>query len=114
MARTKIDPAISRKAYAIAEKALKTEHAAEFAALIDEAYSSLGAESPRQRRERVAAEVAKAKAEKAAARSVKAQEKIAAARALLESAGLMVLEVPGAVDPEPVADEDPMSVFSKV
>lgn len=90
MARTKIDPAVSRKAYAIAEKALKAEHSGEFALLLDEAYKSLGAESPAQRRKRREAEGAKVKAERAAAKAEKAQAKIDDAIALLKANGIEI------------------------
>ena len=80
MARTKIDPSISRKAYAAAEKALKELHADQFALLLDEAYAAEGVESPRARRERVTAEAAQA----AAARRVAREEKKAAKIADLE------------------------------
>jgi hypothetical protein len=90
MARTKIDPAVSRKAYAIAEKNLKSLHADQFSLLLDEAYESLGAESPRQRRERAASEKAKARAERAAAKAAKAQAKIDEAIALLKANGIEI------------------------
>jgi hypothetical protein len=90
VARHKIDPAISRKAYAAAEKALKELHADQFALLLDEAYEALGVESPRQRRERIAGEAAQAAAARAVAREAKAQAKIEEAAALLRAAGIQV------------------------
>ena len=78
MARNKIDPAISRKAYAAAEKRLKSLHEDEFALILDEAYAAEGVESPRVRRERLASEAAKAAAARRIAREEKKAEKIAA------------------------------------
>jgi hypothetical protein len=92
VARTKIDPAISRKAYADATKQLKLTYAAEFARYLDAAYIELGVESPRQRRERKAQEQAEAvllRKQKVAARMAK---KIEEARALLEAEGITVLD----------------------
>jgi hypothetical protein len=98
MPRVKIDPAVSRRAYAIAEKALKQEHATEFAALLDVAYESLGAESPRQRRDRVAAEAAEAAKARREAREAKEQAKIEEAIAFLKEKGVQI-----ALDAEAVA-----------
>lgn len=83
MARNKIDPAISRKAYAAAEKRLKMLHEDEFALILDEAYAAEGVESPRVRRERLASEAAKAAAARRIAREEKKAEKIAALEAEL-------------------------------
>lgn len=89
---------MSRKAYAIAEKALKQEHASEFADLLDAAYTSLGAESPRQRRQRLLAEKASAASERRAAKAAKEQAKIDEAIAFLKAKGVQV-----ALDAEDVA-----------
>lgn len=92
MARSKIDPAVSRKAYAMAEKALREKHAAEFAALVDVSYMELGVESPRQRRERLAderMEAALLRKQKVAARMAK---KIEEAKAFLREQGVEVEE----------------------
>lgn len=92
MARTKIDPSISRKAYALATKRLKEEHAGEFMDLLDAAYNECGEESPRQRSIRRQAEANERKHSRAAAQEEKRLAKIAAAKALLEEAGLTVSE----------------------
>ena len=92
MARTKIDPSISRKAYSLATAALKEKHAAEFLDLLDEAYSEQGVESPRQRQNRRAEEAAAARVEREAKKAAAKQAKIEAAKALLEEAGLTVSE----------------------
>ena len=76
MARHKIDPAVSRKCYAVAEKRLKDLHADQFATLLDEAYAEEGVESPRKRRERLAAEAAQAATARRIARESKKVEKI--------------------------------------
>jgi hypothetical protein len=83
MARNKIDPSVSRKAYAAAEKRLKDLHADQFALLLDEAYSDLGVESPRVRRERLAADAAKARAAAALRREERKAAKVAALEAEL-------------------------------
>lgn len=83
MARKKIDPSVSRKAYAAAEKALKELHAEQFATLLDEAYAAEGVESPRVRRERKASEVAQARAAVAVRREERKAAKVAALEAEL-------------------------------
>lgn len=90
MARHKIDPAVSRKAYAAAEKALKSLHAEQFALLLDEAYESMGVESPRQRRERLANEAAQAAFERRAARAAREAEKVQEAIEFLRKQGIDV------------------------
>jgi endonuclease YncB( thermonuclease family) len=90
VARKKIDPAISRGAYAYAEKALRNAHQGEFADLVDEGYRLLGADSPRVRREK-AAEAAAAKRTAAAEKREKAAKaRLEAAAALLREAGVQV------------------------
>jgi hypothetical protein len=91
MARNKIDPAVSRKAYAAATSRLKELNADQFAMLLDEAYSDQGVESPRNRRDRLAEEAAQARLAAAAKRQARQDAKIAEAKALLEAAGLSVI-----------------------
>jgi hypothetical protein len=90
MPRTKIDPAVSRKAYAIAERNLKALNADQFALLLDEAYGSLGEDSPRVRREKAAEAEAHKRLLTAQKKEAAKARKIAEARALLEAAGLSV------------------------
>lgn len=92
MARTKIDPAVSRKAYSVATAALKERYSAEFMTLLDLAYTEQGVESPRQRQARKAEEAAAAREAAAEKRAAAKQAKIEAAKALLEEAGLTVSE----------------------
>lgn len=98
MARHKIDPKISQKAVAEATKALKAAHADEYLALLDMAYIEQGVESPRSRRERLAAEAAEAAAARRQVREEKAkrreQEAKAAEQARIEKA-LAVLREAG-------------------
>jgi hypothetical protein len=91
MARNKIDPAISRKAYADATKALKEKHSGEFADLLDKAYEALEVESPRQRSLRLANEAQEKKDAAEAKRQARQAAKIEEAKALLEAAGLSVI-----------------------
>jgi len=88
MARNKIDPAISRKAYADATKALKETYAEEFARYLDAAYGALDTESPRQRSLRLANEAQEKRDAAAAKRAEREQAKIDEAVALLESKGI--------------------------
>ncbi len=92
MARTKIDPAISRKANQMATKALREQHRPQFMALLDMAYTELGVESPRQRRERKTQEQANAVLLRKQKAAEKKAAQIAAARALLEAEGLSVFD----------------------
>lgn len=92
MARTKIDPTVSRKAYTLATKRLKEAHAGEFADLLDAAYNEVGEESPRQRSIRRQAEAAERRNSRAAKAEEKRLAKIAQAKALLEEHGLTVSE----------------------
>lgn len=85
MARHKIDPAISRKAYAQAEKALKELNADQFALLLDEAYAAQGVESPRQRSARRQAEAAQARTAAAARREERKAARVKALEAELAS-----------------------------
>ena len=91
MARNKIDPAISRKAYSTATKALKALNADQFSLLLDEAYAALGVESPNARRERLERERILKSAAAAEQRALRQQKKIEEAKALLEAAGLQVI-----------------------
>lgn len=91
------DTSIARKAYGIAMKSLREAHSEEFEGLLDEAYASLGAESPRKRREanRAAAEAARVAAarkreERKAARIAGLEAELAALRG--ESAAVEVAE----------------------
>lgn len=97
MARTKIDPAISRKAYAEATSQLKKSHNAEFLRYLDAAYADLGVESPRARRQRLEDEAAEKRLLAAQKRKKREQEKLAEAAALLRSAGVQVA-LPGEED----------------
>ena len=90
MARHKIDPAVSRKAYANATKRLKDLNAGQFALLLDEEYAALGVESPKARRERLQAEAALAAKARREAREAKERAKIEEAAALLRAAGFAV------------------------
>lgn len=90
MARHKIDPEISRKAYSLATKALKEAHADEFAELIDAAYETMGVESPRVRRMRLAAEAAEAAKARRLVRAEKDKKRLEDAAALLRAAGVQV------------------------
>lgn len=96
MARTKIDPAISRKAYAEATSQLKKTHNAEFLRYLDAAYEEMGVESPRQRSLRLANEAQEKKDAAEAKRQARQAAKIEEAKALLEAAGLSV--IPGTED----------------
>jgi hypothetical protein len=90
MPRTKIDPAVSRKAYAAAEKALKALHVEQFALLLDEAYADLGVDSPRVRREKAAEDAAAKRLLNAQKKERAAQARLEAAAALLRAAGVQV------------------------
>jgi hypothetical protein len=88
MARNKIDPAVSRKAYADATKALKEKYSAEFADLLDDAYEALAVESPRQRSIRLQGEAQARRDAAAAKRAEREQAKVDEAIALLEAKGI--------------------------
>jgi cell division septum initiation protein DivIVA len=90
VSREKIDPAVSRKAYALAVSGLKEAHADEFLDLLDDAYGTLDVESPRRRRERLAAAAAEAAQSRRLAREARAQAKLEEAAALLRAAGVSV------------------------
>jgi len=90
MARRKIDPAISRKAYSTAEKALKSLHVEQFALLLDKAYADLGVDSPRVRRNKAAEEVAMKRLLNEQKKERAAQARLEAAAALLRAAGVQV------------------------
>ena len=81
MARHKIDPKVSQQAVAAATKALKEAHKDEYLALLDMAYIEQGVESPRNRRERLAAEAAEAAAARRKVREEKAARKALEAKA---------------------------------
>lgn len=95
MARTKIDPAVSRSAYADATKALKEAHSGEFADLLDAAYKAQDVESPRQRSIRLQVEAQAKKDAAAEKRAAREQAKVDEAIALLEAKGIRLdFEVP--------------------
>jgi hypothetical protein len=88
MARNKIDPAVSRKAYANATKALKEKHPEEFTSLLDAAYEEQGVESPNARRQRLENERILRSEAAQAQRAAREQAKVDEAIALLESKGI--------------------------
>jgi len=90
VAREKIDPKVSRQAYAYAEKRLREAHADEFAQYVDLGYLEQGVDSPRVRREKAAAAAEEKRLLAAQKRERRQQEKIAEAAALLRSAGIAV------------------------
>jgi hypothetical protein len=81
------DTAVSRKAYGMAQKALREAHADEFATLLDSAYDSLGLRSPRIKRlerEEIAAVKKREAAVKREERRVAKIEKLRAELAAIE------------------------------
>lgn len=94
MARHKIDPAVSRKAYAAATKRLKDLNSGQFALLLDEEYAALGVESPKVRRERLAREAAEAARARREAQAAKKSKRLEEAAALLRAAGVEVVGLP--------------------
>lgn len=85
MAEKKVEKNTSeaRKAYGIAMSQLRELNAEQFATLLDEAYASLGLQSPRVRREERAAEAAAKKAAAAIRREERRLAKIEALKAEL-------------------------------
>jgi hypothetical protein len=90
VAREKIDPNVSRKAYAYAEKRLREAHEAEFAQYVDIGYIEQGFDSPRMRRAKAAEAAEERRLLNAQKRERRQQEKIEAAAALLREAGIEV------------------------
>lgn len=97
MARETVPAEVSRNATKMAMKALRENHAEEYANLIDWAYIEQGYKSPADRR-REREEAAAAKKQITAEKREQARlRKIAEAKALLAAEGLIEIETPVSV-----------------